>query len=202
MKKLPIGIQSFDKIRSADFYYVDKTRYVHELTQKGQYYFMSRPRRFGKSLFLDTLSQAFTGKKEYFTGLFLEHHWDWDVCYPVINLSFGTGVIKKTADLETIIISLMDEIAQNYDVKIDGELLILRFRELIIKLYNQHQRQVVILIDEYDKPILDNIENPDLARDIREGLKNFYSVIKDCDRYLKFVFITGISKFSKVSLFS
>ena len=202
MKKLPIGIQSFDKIRSADFYYVDKTRYVHELTQKGQYYFMSRPRRFGKSLFLDTLSQAFTGKKEYFTGLFLEHHWDWDVCYPVINLSFGTGVIKRTADLDTIIISLMDEIAQNYGIKIDGKLLSLRFRELVIKLYNQHQQQVVILIDEYDKPILDNIENSDLAREIREGLKNFYSVIKDCDRYLKFVFITGISKFSKVSLFS
>ena len=202
MKKLPIGIQSFDKIRSADFYYVDKTRYVHELTQKGQYYFLSRPRRFGKSLFLDTLKQAFTGKKEYFTGLFLEHHWDWDVCYPVINLSFGTGVIKRTADLETIIISLMDEVAQNYGIRIDGELLSLRFRELIIKLYNQHQQRVVILIDEYDKPILDNIEDPDLAREIRECLKNFYSVIKDCDHYLKFVFLTGISKFSKVSLFS
>ena len=89
------------------------------------------------------------------------------MCYPVINLSFGTGVIKRTADLEIIIISLMDEIAQNYGIRIDGELLSLRFRELIIKLYNQHQQRVVILIDEYDKPILDNIENPELAKEIR-----------------------------------
>jgi len=202
MKKLPIGVQSFEIMRSDAYYYVDKTPIIKQMVDQGRYYFLSRPRRFGKSLFLDTLKQAFTGKKEYFSGLFLEHHWDWDVCYPVINLSFGTGVIKRTADLETIIISLMDEVAQNYGIRIDGELLSLRFRELIIKLYNQHQQRVVILIDEYDKPILDNIENPDLAREIRECLKNFYSVIKDCDQYLKFVFLTGISKFSKVSLFS
>jgi len=202
MKKLPIGVQSFEIMRSDAYYYVDKTPIIKKMVDQGRYYFLSRPRRFGKSLFLDTLSQAFTGKKEYFSGLFLEHHWNWDVCYPVINLSFGTGVIKRTDDLETIIISLMDEIAQNYGIRIDGKLLSLRFRELVIKLYNQHKQQVVILIDEYDKPILDNIENPDLAKEIREGLKNFYSVIKDCDRYLKFVFITGISKFSKVSLFS
>ena len=202
MKKLPIGVQSFEVMRSDAYYYVDKTPIIKQMVDHGRYYFLSRPRRFGKSLFLDTLKQAFTGKKEYFSGLFLEHHWNWDVCYPVINLSFGTGIIKRTADLETIIISLMDEIAQNYGIRIDGELLSLRFRELIIKLYNQHKQQVVILIDEYDKPILDNIENPDIAREIREGLKNFYSVIKDCDQYLKFVFLTGISKFSKVSLFS
>jgi len=202
MKKLPIGVQSFEIMRSDAYYYVDKTPIVKQMVNQGRYYFLSRPRRFGKSLFLDTLKQAFSGKKEYFSGLYLEHHWDWDVCYPVISLSFGTGVIKRTADLETTIVSLMDEIAQNYGIRIDSELLSLRFRELVIKLYNQHQQQVVILIDEYDKPILDNIENPDLAREIRECLKNFYSVIKDCDRYLKFVFITGISKFSKVSLFS
>ncbi len=202
MKKLPIGVQSFEIMRSDAYYYVDKTPIIKKIVDQGRYYFLSRPRRFGKSLFLDTLKQAFAGKKEYFSGLFLEHHWDWDVCYPVISLSFGTGVIKRTADLEITIISLMDEIAQNYGTLINGELLSLRFRELVIKLYNQRQQQVVILIDEYDKPILDNIENPELAKEIREGLKNFYSVIKDCDRYLKFVFITGISKFSKVSLFS
>jgi len=202
MKKLPIGIQSFDKIRSDDFYYVDKTRYVYELTQKGQYYFLSRPRRFGKSLFLDTLSQAFTGKKEYFSGLFLEHHWDWDVCYPVISLSFGTGVVDNRSELNNSIFSMLREQTNLHGLTLEETAIPFRFRELIIKLHDQHQQKVVILIDEYDKPILDNIENPDIAKEIREGLKNFYSVIKDCDQYLKFVFLTGISKFSKVSLFS
>jgi hypothetical protein len=202
MKKLPIGIQSFDKIRSDDFYYVDKTHYVHELTQKGQYYFLSRPRRFGKSLFLDTLKQAFAGKKEYFSGLFLEHHWDWDVCYPVINLSFGTGVVDNRSELDNSIFSMLREQTNLHGLTLEETAIPFKFRELIIKLHDQHQQKVVILIDEYDKPILDNIENLNIAREIREGLKNFYSVIKDCDQYLKFVFLTGISKFSKVSLFS
>ena len=173
MKKLPIGIQSFDKIRSDDFYYVDKTRYVHELTQKGQYYFMSRPRRFGKSLFLDTLKQAFTGKKEYFTGLFLEHHWDWNVCYPVINLSFGTGVAENRSELDNSIFSMLREQTNLHGLTLEETAIPFKFRELIIKLHDQHQQKVVILIDEYDKPILDNIENRDIAREIREGLKNF-----------------------------
>jgi hypothetical protein len=202
MKKLPIGIQSFEIMRSDAYYYVDKTPLIKKLVDQGRYFFLSRPRRFGKSLFIDTLKHAFSGKKEYFSGLYLEDHWDWDVCYPVISLSFGTGVVNNSDHLETIIVSLMDEVARRYGIKIEGELSSLRFRELIIKLHDQHRKKVVILIDEYDKPILDNIENSDIARNMRECLKNFYSVIKDCDPYLKFVFLTGISKFSKVSLFS
>jgi len=202
MKKLPIGVQSFEIMRSDAYYYVDKTPIIKKIVDQGRYYFLSRPRRFGKSLFLDTLSQAFTGKKEYFTGLFLEHHWDWDVCYPVISLSFGTGLVENRSELDNAIFSMLREQTNLHGLTLEETAIAFKFRELVIKLHDQHQQKVVILIDEYDKPILDNIENPELAKEIREGLKNFYSVIKDCDRYLKFVFITGISKFSKVSLFS
>ncbi len=202
MKKLPIGIQSFEKIRSDDYYYVDKTRHVYDLANRGNYYFLSRPRRFGKSLFIDTLKQAFSGKKEYFGGLYLEDHWDWEVCYPVISLSFGTGVLESRSDLDNAIYSMLQEQTDLHELTLEESAIPFKFRELIIKLHNRHRQKVVILIDEYDKPLLDNIENADMAAAMRNGLKNLYSVIKDCDPYLKFVFLTGISKFSKVSLFS
>ena len=202
MKKLPIGIQSFEKIRSDDYYYVDKTRHVYDLANRGNYYFLSRPRRFGKSLFIDTLKQAFSRKKEYFGGLYLEDHWDWEVCYPVISLSFGTGVLESRSDLDNAIYSMLQEQTDLHELTLEESAIPFKFRELIIKLHNRHRQKVVILIDEYDKPLLDNIENADMAAAMRNGLKNLYSVIKDCDPYLKFVFLTGISKFSKVSLFS
>jgi len=203
MKKLPIGIQSFEKIRSDEFYYVDKTPFVRKLVDEGGgYYFLSRPRRFGKSLFLDTLRQAFLGKREFFEGLYLEEHWDWKKRHPVIYISFGSGVIKDSRMLEKKISSILDDHAGLYEIGFDKELVSDRFEELIKKLNEKFNEQVVVLIDEYDKPILDRIESPDVAVEIREGLKNFYSVLKDADAYLKFVFITGVSKFSKVSLFS
>ncbi len=202
-KKLPIGIQSFEKIRSEPFYYVDKTPFVRKLLDEGGgYYFLSRPRRFGKSLFLDTLRQAFLGKKELFEGLFLEKNWDWSQKYPVIYISFGAGVIHSSEELVETCFSILRRHAEGYKIALTEKLYNKRFEELIIRLSQKFGRKVVVLIDEYDKPILDNIDRREVALEIREALKNLYSVIKDADPYLKFVFITGVTKFSKVSLFS
>ena len=202
MKKLPIGIQSFVEIRTENYYYVDKTPFVKRLVDEGKYYFLSRPRRFGKSLFLDTLRQAFLGKEELFQGLFLQKHWDWSVKHPVIYISFGAGVIRSVEELVETSFYILKRHAEDYHLELTEKLPNKRFEELIYKLYRQTGQKVVVLIDEYDKPILDNIHRREVAIDIREELKNFYSVLKDADPYLKLAFITGVSKFSKVSLFS
>ncbi|MBF0405773.1 MAG: AAA family ATPase [Candidatus Riflebacteria bacterium] len=202
MKKLPIGIQNFSEIRKDNFYYVDKTNFVKRLFDNGKYYFLSRPRRFGKSLFVDTLKEAFSGNRELFRGLYLENNWDWAKKYPVINLSFGGGTLESKADLNKIISSRLNyQIAQE-GLQVSEELVSELFRNLIIGLFRKYSLPVVILVDEYDKPILDNISNPEIAKEMRDGLRNLYSVIKDCDAYIRFAFLTGISKFSKVSIFS
>ena len=201
-KKLPIGIQSFEVIRTENYYYVDKTPFVKKLVEEGKYYFLSRPRRFGKSLFLDTLRQAFLAKRELFQGLFLENNWDWSVKYPVIHISFGAGVHRAVEELFVTQEEIITAHAQKYEVSLSRPSLKGRFLELIELLAQKYGQKVVILVDEYDKPILDNIERKDLALEMREALKNFYSVIKDADPYLKFCFLTGVTKFSKVSLFS
>ena len=205
MKKLPIGISTLAKIRAEDYIYVDKTHHVAKLFNSGgRYYFLSRPRRFGKSLFLDTLKQAFLGRKDLFTGLYLEQNWDWNKSYPVIHFSFGgsSAYESKTTFLD-IVWQNLQKYAQLYDVNLDttrnyGT----AFYQLIQDISNHQQQQVVILIDEYDKPILDNITNKIQAIEMREMLKDLYSIIKECDEYIKFVLLTGVSKFSKVSLFS
>ena len=201
-RKLPVGIQSFEVIRTEGYYYVDKTPFVKKLADEGKYFFLSRPRRFGKSLFLDTLRQAFLGKRELFKGLFLENSWDWSKKYPVIYISFGAGVIKTVEELDITFEEILMEHEEIYQVKLKYPSLKGRFRELIKALFQRHNQKVVVLIDEYDKPILDRIEDRETAIAIREELKNFYAVLKDADPYLKFCFITGVSKFSKVSLFS
>ncbi|NPA40396.1 MAG: AAA family ATPase, partial [Thermodesulfobacteria bacterium] len=198
--KFPIGIQSFEKIRTDGYYYIDKTRFVKMLVDEGGgYYFLSRPRRFGKSLFIDTLKQAFLGKKELFKNLYLYDNWDWDVTYPVIHISFGAGVVKERNILEKKMDYIISDHAEKYKVCLKKEVISDKFFELVEKLAEKYKQKVVVLVDEYDKPILDNIENPETAIEMREALKNFYSVLKDADPYLKFVFLTGVSKFSKVS---
>ena len=201
-RKLPVGIQSFEVIRSEDYYYVDKTPFVKKLVDEGKYYFLSRPRRFGKSLFLDTLRQAFLGKRELFEGLYLERHWDWSRKYPVVHISFGAGVIKSPEILLKTLESILNEHGEDWGISLTEEIINIRFYQLIKKLCRKYNQKVVVLIDEYDKPIFDNIEDRETALTIREELKNFYSVLKEADPYLKFCFITGVSKFSKVSLFS
>lgn len=202
MKKLPIGIQTFEKLITSNNYYVDKTSFIKQLTQEGEYYFLSRPRRFGKSLLLSTIKAAFQGKKDLFQGLYLENNWDWGKENPVVHVSFGSGVMRSIDELRDSFNYILNVNARKYGFSYSYDDLKNRFSELIAGLHEKTGQKVVILVDEYDKPILDNIENKDMAVAIREELKNYYSVIKDADPYIEFVLITGVSKFSKVSLFS
>ena len=205
MKKLPLGIQTFSDIRdkAENYLYIDKTAIALRLINEGKYYFLSRPRRFGKSLFLDTLKEIFAGRQKLFAGLYIHDQWDWNNRYPVIHLSFGMGVIKDVDDLDVRIFAILKENQKRLQLSCEytdnsREC----FKELITLAYEKYGQKVVVLVDEYDKPILDNITNKALAGEIRDAMKNLYSVLKDSDAYLKFVFLTGVSKFSKVSLFS
>lgn len=202
-KKLPIGIQTFGEIREdGDYYYVDKTGFALQLIQSGKYYFLSRPRRFGKSLFLDTLAELFAGNEPLFRGLFVHDRWDWAKRYPIIRFSFGGGVVQNAEDLER---KIREQLHINQaalglsctEPGIEG-----CFAELIRQAHAATAQRVVVLVDEYDKPILDNLTRLDTARIVRDGLRNLYSVIKDSDAHIRFAFLTGVSKFSKVSLFS
>ncbi len=201
-KILPIGIQTFAKIRQDGCYYVDKTGFACALAEEGTHYFLSRPRRFGKSLFLDTLKELFEGNRELFIGLEAETRWDWSVRYPVLRFSFAGGVLGSVRDVRS---SLDFQLAQYEAVwnvsTVDTEIRN-RFRELILAARQTTGQRVVILVDEYDKPILDRIEDRNEALAIREVLKDFYSVIKDADAHVRFAFLTGVSKFSKAGIFS
>jgi Protein of unknown function (DUF1703)./Predicted AAA-ATPase. len=201
MKYLPIGIQTFRDIIEGGFYYVDKTPFIPKLTSK--YYFLSRPRRFGKSLFLDTLKEAFSGNKELFKGLYLYDNWNWDKRYPVITINFTSGVMSSSQLLKKNIHHILETNAKRYELNLEEkEVINIKFEELITKIYQKHNMPVVVLVDEYDKPILDAIENIEVAKENREILKDFYSVLKGMDPYLKLVFLTGVSRFSKVTIFS
>jgi len=200
MKLLPIGIQTFKDIIEGGFYYVDKTHFIPKLTSK--YYFLSRPRRFGKSLFLDTLKEAFSGNKELFKGLYLYDNWNWEKKYPVIKISFGGGSVRTPKALINHMSFILKNASRDHQIELKESIPDEQFYELIKSLSEKRGSQVVVLIDEYDKPILDAIENIEVARENREILKDFYSVLKDADPYLKLVFLTGVSRFSKVSIFS
>jgi hypothetical protein len=202
MKKLPIGIQSFKSIREENYYYVDKTPFVRLIAESGKYFFLSRPRRFGKSLFLDTLKEAFSGNRELFKGLYLYYNWDWEKKHPVIKISFGKGVHRTPEDLILKISEEFLDLQKEEGITFEKTSITGKFEEAIKKLAEKHKEKVVVLIDEYDKPILDRIEEIEIARENREILKDFYSVLKDADPYLKLVFLTGVSRFSKVSIFS
>jgi hypothetical protein len=203
MKKLPVGISNLREIIEEGYAYVDKSRFVHELNESGKYYFLSRPRRFGKSLFIDTLKEAFEGNQDLFKGLWLKDHWDWERRFPVIHISFAEGVLKTREELDEKIQNILDAnqkrlgIVCGYRKSISGY-----FSELIQNSREKHGQRAVVLIDEYDKPILDKIVDSEIAGEMREGLKNLYSVIKGQDANIEFALLTGVSKFSKVSLFS
>ena len=202
-KRLPIGIQTFQKIREEDHYYVDKTAFAWKLIEEGTHYFLSRPRRFGKSLFLDTLGELFAGNEPLFRGLTIHDRWDWSRRYPVIRLSFGGGVVEDRVEFERRLRSLLRGNARSLGLACsDPEDTAGCFAELIERAHAATGERVVVLVDEYDKPILDNLTDPDVARVMRDGLRNLYSVIKDSDAHIRFAFLTGVSKFSKVSLFS
>ncbi len=201
MKKLlPIGIQTFSEIIENNYIYVDKTKLIHELITTGKTYFLSRPRRFGKSLLISTLEAIFKGKKELFQGLDIERmDYDWQT-YPVIRISFGGNLYETRQVIEKYLIESLEGIAQNDTVKLQKKEFPSMLRELIKALAKKNR--VVVLIDEYDKPLIDNLTNQSVYRENRETLKAFYSIFKEMDEYLKFVFLTGVSKFSKVGVFS
>jgi hypothetical protein len=205
MKKLlPIGISDFKKLREENFIYVDKTEYIYKLiTEGGNYYFLSRPRRFGKSLLLSTIRYLFQGKKELFKDLYIYDKWNWEEIYPVIRIDLSQITIKKEEEFQDQMELILKEIGKEYKYKYERKYKASGNLHLLIKrCYEYYNKKVVILIDEYDKPILDNIENKQEVERIREELKRFYTTLKGLDEYIRFVLVTGVSKFAKVSLFS
>ena len=202
MNKLPIGIQTFREIREEGYCYVDKTPLVARLADEGKYYFLARPRRFGKNLLVSTLAAAFAGERELFAGLHLEHHWDWNRRHPVIVLDFGEGILDSRDRLNQRTRRILDIQAEAQGMSLSQTEASDRLEELILKLHAASGERVVVLVDEYDKPILDHLHQPERALELREGLRNRYSVLKSQDARLRFVLLTGVSKFSKVSLFS
>ena len=201
-RRLPIGIQTFRKIWQENCYYVDKTAYIRRLLDEGTHYFLSRPRRFGKSLFLDTLKELFEGNEPLFAGLYIRDHWDWSVRHPVVRLSFGSGNFKEPGYVQTNLMAQLDAVERRAGIASDYATGPERLAHLLETLHTRAGQAVVVLIDEYDKPILDALEVPEIARANRDFLRGLYAVIKDCDAHIRFAFITGVSKFSKVSLFS
>ena len=199
-KKLPVGIQDFPRFKEGNYLYVDKTEYIHRIVTNGDYYFLSRPRRFGKSLLISTMKELFSGNRALFEGLWIENRWDWSITNPVVHISFAAAGFREIG-LIGALESIINSCAREHNIELTEKSYALRFKELLAKLHAQ-QGKVVILIDEYDKPIVDYIDNVVQAHKNKEILKDFYVVLKDTPQYVKFVFITGISKFSKVSIFS
>ena len=206
-RRLPISVQTFREARESDCYYVDKTGYIERLVSGGKCYFLSRPRRFGKSLFLDTVKEAFECSRELFEGLAICDRWDWSAPRPVVRLDFSSG--DGYADPNGLRIELADQLrmletaAGVESGAVDGVgSLSGRLRRLIVELHRCTGRRVVVLVDEYDKPILDALRTPEAAEANRDLLRGVYSCVKFADAHIKFAFLTGVSKFSKVNLFS
>jgi hypothetical protein len=202
MEKLPIGIQSFEKLRNNGCLYVDKTEHIYRMVTEGSVYFLSRPRRFGKSLLVSTLEALFGGKKKLFEGLYIYDKWDWSQQYPVIRIDWTLVNHSSVDNMESSLCRNLNEIAQQYNVKPKAKTATDCFDELIKLLYKKSGKKgVVVLIDEYDKPVTSHLFDTDL-NDIQKTVHDFYQVMKGADEYLKFIFLTGVSKFSGLSVFS
>jgi hypothetical protein len=202
MKNLPIGIQTLTEIINGGYIYVDKTQLVHQLVSTGKYYFFSRPRRFGKSLLVSTLKELFEGNRPIFKGLWIEDHWDWSKVNPVLHFSFD-DIDYASMDLADALRYELNKWAAHFQIELEPNSYKIQFKELLQKLHAKFGK-VVFLVDEYDKPIIDYLESKTIeqAKINREILRNFYSVLKNADEHLHLVFITGISKFAQVSIFS
>ena len=202
LQNLPLGISTLEVLRRNNFVYVDKTELAHKLIRIPGRFFLSRPRRFGKSLFVDTLKEIFEGNQGLFEGLYIEDKWDWSRKFPVIKIDFTGGVLSSREELDLRIVDILEKNAEYLGVTCESTDVVGKFGTLIEKVIAKYRERAVVLIDEYDKPILDNIDNPSVSARMRDGLKNLYSVLKEKDANLQFVFLTGVTKFSKVSLFS
>ena len=209
LQRLPVGDSSFESIRENECVYVDKTRHLFQMADEGKFYFMSRPRRFGKSLTVSALRCLFQGKKELFDGLWIADNteWEWKK-HPVVLLDFNEISHDTPNNLKISLQRTLQQTAGTYDASSDAPLLKNQFKELILSLYQKTGMPVVILIDEYDKPLIDHLGKGEkaleIAKENRDILKNFFGVIKGGDVVpaLRLVFITGVSKFSRVSIFS
>ena len=203
LKRLPVGIQTFSEVINLNCLYVDKTQYIHTMTELSKYIFLSRPRRFGKSLLVSMLHSYFEGRKDLFKGLYIEKaEKEWTE-YPVLRFDMSSA---KHSDVEELKLELSGKLSayeQIYGKGLPDEVKPnQRLEGLIKRAYAQTGKKVVILIDEYDAPLLDVMHEGSLLEDLRQVMRNFYSPLKACDPYLKFVFITGITKFSQLSIFS
>lgn len=200
--RYPIGQQDFKGIREGGYVYVDKTAFIQRLLDN-KYYFLSRPRRFGKSLFLSTLYYFFKGDRHLFRGLAIDSYseWDWKE-FPVVRISFVSGAYYESGGLRERLIGLIDETAETYGVKAEGYSPSERFRSLILALHKKFGRKVVVLVDEYDKPLLDSLEREEVMVANRDLLGSFFSVIKDTDEYLEMAFMTGVTRFGHLNIFS
>ncbi len=198
----PIGQQDFAYIRSNGFVYVDKTDLVHKIAREGKYYFLSRPRRFGKSLLLSTLENYFLGNKELFQGLAIEQReTEWKQ-YPVLNLTLGKGEYKTLKDLHVWLDFQISQWEKQYRFEGRENDLAVRFSHVIQSAYEQTGRHVVILIDEYDAPLQAALNNPELLEQYQSTLRNIYLCLKSNDRYIRFAYITGITAWGKLGVFS
>lgn len=202
MRKLPIGIQTFEEIRKGDYLYVDKTAMVYQIANVGKPYFLSRPRRFGKSLLLSTFEAYFQGRKDLFQGLAIEKlETEWEE-YPVLHLDLNARKYETTVDLVAMLNQYLERWEQKYGTEKQDRSPEERFAYVIEQACIRTGKQVVVLVDEYDKPLLQAILNEELLDEYRRILKAFYGVLKSADRYLRFVFLTGVTKFAQVSVFS
>ena len=203
MKELPISIQTFENIIEGEMIYVDKTAFIYKLVNKGKYYFLARPRRFGKSLLLTTLKSFFEGKKELFKGLYIyDKEKDWTV-YPVIHIDYSKVEYRDTKEIFTSsMVFHLQTIANEYQVTLVEQDIATAFNELVIKLHQKYKQRIVVLVDEYDKPLVDSLTNPEAFERNRLILSSLYGTMKGHDDYLRFVMLTGVSRFSKVSVFS
>ena len=199
----PIGIQNFEKLREGGFVYVDKTDKIYNLVSNGGYYFLSRPRRFGKSLLVSTMGAYFQGKRELFNGLAIDTlEKDW-VKYPVLHLSLGGSSYTSMHELESKLSYLMDTLENEYGIVHTADTTeSVRFSNIIRTAHSMTGRKVAVLIDEYDKPLIDNIDNSSLYDQIRSKLQGLYSVLKEEDSNICFGFLTGVTKIGKLSIFS
>ena len=201
-RKYPIGIQNFEKIRSEDYAYVDKTAQMWKMVSEGSYYFLSRPRRFGKSLMISTLEAFFSGKRELFNGLYVDSvNWDWQE-YPILHIDLNVKKYETKEDLDKILNRHLEKWEQLYGSPYSDRDLEERFLHVVEYAHEKTGKQVVILVDEYDKPLLQAIGSDELQKAYRSTLKAFYGVLKSCDAHIKFAFMTGVTKFGKVSVFS
>ena len=205
LPKLPIGIQSFESLRSEGYAYVDKTPFIARMVAQGKPYFLSRPRRFGKSLLVDTLDLAFSGRRDLFQGLYLDRDdsgWDWSRTNPVLRFDFTTGAPNEPEELKAFLVRKVEAYELRFGLPpgagSPGE----RLFTLLERMAAKGMDKAVVLVDEYDKPILDNLTDTPLAIQMREVLKQFYGILKPADPYLRFVFLTGVGKFSKAGVFS